>query len=210
MWKRLNETKFNTSHVIIGGNFNHLEETDQRGKSGEGFMMNKEVAFWHHMTFQYGLADTWKLDNFPKMSKKEYTFDNGRSGMRSVVSHIDKFIVSQDLDTRQWRIEATTSIRKLSDHSPLVLTIWGQPTESSKQNKYFDSSLLRVETCKATMLKAWEGKTPKPSREAGWAPWIETTIQRDITCNASLIKERNHLKGMQVKAHSRKIQLAEV
>jgi hypothetical protein len=173
-------------------------------------MMNREATSWHHMIFQYGLADIWKLDNFPQMSKKEYTFDNGSSGAHSAVSHINKFIVSQDLDTRQWQIEIATSVHKLSNHSPLVLTIWGQPTESSKQNKYFDSSLLRVETCKATMLKAWEGETPKPSREAGWAPWIETTIQRDMTCNALLIKEQNHLKGMQVKAHSRKIQLAEM
>jgi hypothetical protein len=80
-------------------------------------MMKREAAFWH-MMFQYELADA---------------FDNGRSGARSVVSRIDKFIVFQDLDTRgQGRIEAATSGCKLSDHSPLVLTIWGQPTESSK------------------------------------------------------------------------------
>jgi hypothetical protein len=64
--------------------------------------------------------------------------------------------------------------------------------------------------CKVTMLKAWEGKTPKRTREVGWAPWIEAAIQRVMTCNASLIKERNRLKGMQVRVHSRKIQLAEV
>jgi len=57
-------------------------------------MMRREVAFWHHMTLQYGLADAWKLDNFLKMSKKEYTFDNGRSRAHSTVSCINKFIVS--------------------------------------------------------------------------------------------------------------------
>jgi hypothetical protein len=88
------------------------------------------------------------------------------------------------------------SARKFSDHSPLVLTIWGQPTESSKWNKFFDFFLLGVETCKATMLKAWEGKMPKPTREVGWAPWIEATIERVMTCNASLLKKHNHLKGM--------------
>jgi len=60
------------------------------------------------------------------MSKKEYTFDNGRFGVRSAVSRIDKFLVSQESDTRGGRIEAATSIRKLSYHSRLVLTIWGQ------------------------------------------------------------------------------------
>jgi hypothetical protein len=32
MWKQLNEASFDTAHVIIGGDFNHLEEMDQRGK----------------------------------------------------------------------------------------------------------------------------------------------------------------------------------
>ncbi len=60
------------------------------------------------------------------------------------------------------------------------------------------------------MLKAWEAEMPKPKKEAGWAPWIKAAIQRVMTCNASLIKEHNSLKGMQVKAHSKKIQLAKV
>jgi hypothetical protein len=90
MWKQLNEANFDTSHVIIGRDFNHLEDIDRR--------------------------------------------------------------------------------RKAKEHSLLVLTIWGQPTKSSKWNRNFDSSLLRVETCKATMVKAWKIETPKPTREVGWAP----------------------------------------
>jgi hypothetical protein len=93
LWKRLSEANFDTFHVIIRY-FNHLEETNRRGKAGEHFTMRREAASWHHMTPQYGLADAWKLDNFRKMSKKEYTFDNGRFGARSAVSCIDKFIVS--------------------------------------------------------------------------------------------------------------------
>jgi hypothetical protein len=110
------------------------------------------------------------------MSKKEYTFENDRSRACSAISCIDKFIVFQDLDIRGGRIEVAMSIRKLSNHSPLILTIWGQLIESSKHNKCFDSSLLGIETCKAAMLKAWEGETPKPTREARWAPWIKATI----------------------------------
>jgi hypothetical protein len=51
MWKRLNEANFDTTHVIIGGDFNHLEETDQRGKAGEHLVLRREAASWHHMTF---------------------------------------------------------------------------------------------------------------------------------------------------------------
>jgi hypothetical protein len=87
------------------------------------------------MTLQYGLVDAWKLDSFQKMSKKEYTFDNGRSGMHSAISRIDKFIISQDFDTRgggesrQLRQYASSWI------SPLVLTIWdNRPNLQSETN----------------------------------------------------------------------------
>jgi len=86
-------------------------------------MLRREVAAWHHMTFQYRLADAWKLDIFRKMSKKESTFDNGRSKAHLAVLRIDKFLVSQDLDMKGGRIEVTTSIHKPSNHSPLVLTV---------------------------------------------------------------------------------------
>jgi hypothetical protein len=67
--------------------------------------------------------EAWKVDNFAKMSTKEFTFDNGRSGAGSTISHIDKFLVSQDLDSRGGRIEAAISIQKFSNHSPLVISI---------------------------------------------------------------------------------------
>jgi hypothetical protein len=86
-------------------------------------MHRREAAAWHHLTLQYGLMDAWKFDNFRKMSAKESTFNNGRSSACLAVSCIDKFFISQDLDSKGGRIEATTSIRKFSEHFPLVLSI---------------------------------------------------------------------------------------
>jgi exonuclease III len=67
--------------------------------------------------------DAWTLDSFRKMTKKDYTYDNGRVGPRSAVSRIDKFLVSQELESRGGRIETAPSIRRIFDHSPLVMTI---------------------------------------------------------------------------------------
>jgi hypothetical protein len=123
------------------------------------------------------------------MSKKEYTFDNGRAGARSVALRIDKFLISQELDMKRGRIKAITSVRKLLDHFPLVISVWGQPVDPPKQKRYFDSSLLGNEKCKATMLQAWEGEMPKPTRDTEWAPWLEAATQRVMACNALLAKE---------------------
>ncbi len=70
----------------MGGDFNHLEEVDNKGLARERWMNRKEVASWHHLTLQYGLADAWTMDNFRIMTKKDYTFDNGRLGLGWAVS----------------------------------------------------------------------------------------------------------------------------
>jgi hypothetical protein len=57
MWKRLSEANFDIAHVIVGDDFNHLEEIDRRGKARERLMLRREAASWHHMTFLYGLVD---------------------------------------------------------------------------------------------------------------------------------------------------------
>jgi hypothetical protein len=91
------------------------------------------------------------------MSKKEYTFDNGRKGEGSAISQIDKFLVSQELDSRGGRIEAAPSIRKISDCSPLVITIWGCTSAPPKTATYFDISLLKEDASKNAFLETWEG-----------------------------------------------------
>ncbi len=81
LWKKISEANLLVEHVILGGDFNHFEEEEGiRGQAGERRMHRIEAATWHHLTLQYGLLDAWNLDNFRRMSKKEYTFDNGRKG----------------------------------------------------------------------------------------------------------------------------------
>jgi len=50
-------------------------------------------------------------------------YDNGRSEANSAISRIDKFLISHDIDARGGRIEIVASVRKLSNHSPLIITI---------------------------------------------------------------------------------------
>jgi exonuclease III len=123
LWKKISNAKFSADHTILGGDFNHLEEEDNKGGAGERRMHRKEAAAWHNLTLQYGLIDAWKLDSFRKMTKKAYTYDNGRKGTGSAVSRIDKFLVSQELEVRGGRIESAPSMRRISDHSPLIMTI---------------------------------------------------------------------------------------
>jgi hypothetical protein len=94
LWRRISEANFTADHTIIGGDFNHFKEMGTRGTARQRRMHRRESTAWHQLTLQYGLTDAWTLDSFKKMSKKEFTFDNGRKGRGSVVSRIDKFFVS--------------------------------------------------------------------------------------------------------------------
>jgi exonuclease III len=166
LWKTILRAELDSNNTIIGGDFNHQEKTSRRGIVGERQMHRREAASWHHMTLQYGLTDAWCSDSFRKMSKA-FTFDNGRLGANSAISRIDKFMVSQDLDSTGGEIESAITIKKFLDHSPLIISIWGQATGTYKPACYFDTSLLEEEKSKAALLQAWAGDSLTPPNDQG-------------------------------------------
>jgi hypothetical protein len=157
------------------------------------------------MILQYGLLDAWKLDSFHKMSKKEYTFDNGWSDPGATISCIDKFLVSHELHTLGGRIELAPLLKRLLNHSPLVLTLWGQPNNQEQAKKYFDTSLLRDDGSKKKVLQAWEGSEPKPTTTSDWADWLEAATERVMWCNMRLAKEKKRARGALVRVHNKRI-----
>jgi hypothetical protein len=149
--------------VILGGDFNHQEMMAGRGTAGLRQMNRREASAWHSMTLKYGLSDTWRLNSFKKLSKKEFTFDNGRPGASSTLSWIDKFLVSQSVEERGGRIEAAALVRKLSDYSPLVISVWGKHLDAPRNLPcYFDSSFLREVDGRKELRETWVGNHPPP------------------------------------------------
>jgi len=110
------------------------------------------------------------------------------------------------LEERGGRIEATASVRKLTDHSPLVITIWGQHNALSSPSRLFDISLLSEERSRQKMLDVWVGSHPFPlSNEADWSTWLEVATGKVMMCNARLSKEKKRAQGMSVRACTKKI-----
>jgi len=162
------------------------------------------------MMIHYGLTDAWNLDSFRKMSKKDFTFDNGKAGPRSFVSRLDKFMVSQEIMERGGRIETVASVRKLLDHSPLMMTVWGNQPPLENPLHYFDISLLAEEELRKEMVAAWNGDQERPLSNQGWPAWLEAEIQRVISCNARLAKDKRRAQGKHARTHAKKVQLAEI
>jgi endonuclease/exonuclease/phosphatase family metal-dependent hydrolase len=162
IWAKITQGNFESDHILVGGDFNHLEVIARRGVPGTKQIHRREASAWHQMTLRYSLADVWELGSFRKMSKKSFTFDNGRSGKQAAVSRIDKFMVSQGIEERGGRVESAASIRKLSDHSPLTIKIWGIHPPTKKQTRFFDATLLSEENGNHRCSKHGPGKRQDP------------------------------------------------
>jgi mannosylglycoprotein endo-beta-mannosidase len=162
------------------------------------------------MTLRYGLTDAWLLESFHKQSEKEFTYDNGRAGRNSAISRIDKFRISQMVEERGGRIEVAASMKKLTDHSPLSIKIWGHHDTPKSTSGYFDVSLLSDERKKKDMLEAWIRDTLLPTNDQNWVSWLEAATNRATQCNHRLSKEKKRTQGTQIRSYTKKIQLAKI
>jgi len=190
LWRKITQASFDSEHTLIGGDFNHLEEITRRGVPGTRQIHKHKATAWHQMTLCYSLTDAWRLDSFKKMSKKSFTFDNGRLGAQSAVSRIDKFMVSQGIEERGGIMEAAASIRKLLDHSPLTITIWGHHPPPNNPTRFFDATMLNEEKGKMELLNVWAGDVARPSTSRDWVEWLEEAMERVANCNKRLAKEK--------------------
>jgi hypothetical protein len=121
------------------------------------------------------------------------------------MSRINKFLVSQELHTLGGRIESPPSLKRLSNHSPLVLTLLGQPNNQEWPKKYFNTSLLRDDGNKKELLQAFEGSEPKSTATLDWADWLEVATECVMRCNMRLAKEKKRAKGALVRMHNKRI-----
>ncbi len=89
---------------------------------------------------------------------------------------------------------AFASVRKLTDHSPLTISIWGTHLiEHGNRSRYFDLSILGEERGRKELWEAWIGDHPPPltpSQSFDWPAWLEAATNRVMRCNARLSKEK--------------------
>ncbi len=120
------------------------------------------------------------------------------------------YMISQTIDERGGRIEVAASMRKLTDHSPVCIKIWGSLGPSQNTPGYFDVSLLSDERRRKDMLEAWIGEDSLPTIDQNWAPWLEAATERTTQRNRRLSKERKRAQGAQIRSCTKKILLAEI
>lgn len=106
-------------------------------------------------------------------------------------------------------MEVVASIKKLSDHSPLIISIWGHHPPPDNLSRFFDVTTLNEEKGKSKLLKAWAGDAARPSTNQDWAKWLKEAMERVASCNKRLVKEKRRTRGARVRSYTKKIQLAE-
>jgi len=113
------------------------------------------------------------------------------------------------LEARGGRIEAAPSIWRISDHSPLVLTIWGHTSTLPTPATYFDTTLLKEEESMSALLDAWTGTQPTPSQDTEWPASLEAASGRVLQCNIKIAREKKKAKGGQSQKPTTKNQAGE-
>jgi len=101
-------------------------------------------------------------------------------------------------------------MRRISDHSPLVLTIWGCTPAPPTPTTYFDTALLKEEESRSALFDVWTSSKPTPSQDAEWPAWLEAASGRVLQCNIKIAREKKKVKGARVKNLQQKINLAEI
>jgi hypothetical protein len=101
-------------------------------------------------------------------------------------------------------------MRKISDHSPLVITIRGRSSSPPTAATYFDTTLLREDRSRVALLDAWRGTQPPPNLDADWSGWLEAATRRVLICNGRLARENMRAKGARIRELQHKIRLAEI
>jgi exonuclease III len=138
LWSKVESASLASDHYILGGDLNHQEPKDANSSNARQ-RTRRETSAWHAMTLKLGLSDAWALDSFHKLSKKTFTYDNGQQGPSSVLTRIDKFLVSQSVEERGGQIEITPSLGR-SRTIPL------------SQSKFGDNNGLNKGTARATLI----------------------------------------------------------
>jgi len=76
------------------------------------------------------------------------------------------------MEERGGQIEAATLVRKLSDHSPLVILVWGKHKETPRnRTRFFDISFLSEESEKKKLWEAWVENHPPPTAPSQDFDW---------------------------------------
>jgi hypothetical protein len=97
------------------------------------------------------------------------------------------------------------SVRKLSDHLPLVITVWGNHPPLGNAPRFFDTSLLSEETCKKEMLSTWDGDHSRLANDQDWSAWLEATIGRVMHCNTRLARDKKRAQGTRARTYAKKV-----
>jgi endonuclease/exonuclease/phosphatase family metal-dependent hydrolase len=142
LWRQIREYPLPEAHWVCGGDFNMIESIqDKKGGLPTTNVSRNELAAWTRLLTHLGFADVHRLDDFTRLSPKNFTWDNREAGANAIMTRIDRFYVSGQALDNGGSYGILPTIRHLSDHSPILLCLRQRGT-SRPQPPVFASALL--------------------------------------------------------------------
>ncbi|KAG0591318.1 hypothetical protein KC19_1G166400, partial [Ceratodon purpureus] len=154
-WNRIKNFPLPEANWILAGDINMIEQLeDKQGGLPTTRRGRREIEAWNALMLHLGLHDVYLADEFRRVTRKRFTWENKRSALEMICSRIDRFYVNEAIrdiggTTGIWR-----STPHISDHTAIFMKLRriGTPQVS---NRAFNRQLLNDEEGKAILLQAW-------------------------------------------------------
>nr|PNR49067.1 hypothetical protein PHYPA_010963 [Physcomitrium patens] len=155
LWTKIRHYPLPEAHWILGGDFNMIDQLDdkQGGQDTIGRGQREQVA-WGDLQVHLGLQDSFRADEFRKLSTKKFSWDNRRYAPGMICSRLDRFYLNHTLIQLGGQTSIWPSLTHVSDHAPVVLKIHQQHFRTQNPPA-FNRHLLDDENEKTLLLAEW-------------------------------------------------------
>jgi len=100
------------------------------------------------------VQDSFALDEFKKINKRKYTWDNRCDALNMIASRIDPIYINRDLTSLGHKAGIWLSLPNLSNHAPIFIHLCKTQIETIEARSLQQRKLFRND-CKVVLIYAW-------------------------------------------------------
>ncbi len=140
---------------ILAGDFNFAESLSDklRGAPTLGIKWREQEA-WDRLILKLQVQDSFTLDEFKKINKRKYTWDNRCHAPNMITSRINHIYINWDLTSLGRKAGIWLTFPNLSNHAPIFVHLCKPKLKPSRQG-HFNNGNLFWKDSKVVLIFVW-------------------------------------------------------
>jgi hypothetical protein len=140
--------------------------SDKLGGAPTLGVKRREQEAWDKLILKLQVQDSFTLDEFQKINKRKYTWDNRRDAPNMIASRIDHIYINRDLTSLGCKAGIWPTLPNLSNHAPIFVHLCKPKVKPSRQVHFNKGNLFRNDS-KMVLISAWT-KTIQNNNLTSW------------------------------------------